>query len=152
VRYVHVSLMKMNGIPIGYSEESLATAVDGGQLGQDISSMLVARSQTDLAAQDSYDVTHADKEGRILEETRAEAENGELSMKLVTKREKSKTYSYKGTFRSKDVDGRFEAKDDLLIGFVHQKKFGELVSKGKAAAVSYEKYSPSANLEGTTTV
>lgn len=152
VESVDVAIVKLDGASIGYSEEITRRSSRGERVSQEVSSMLVAKSPTDLIARDSYEVVRADEDGRVLVHNHADADNGALSVNLTLVHKGGRTYGYSGLFRSREVAGHFDAKEELIMSAEHQRRFSAQIRGGQPAKVAFESYSPNTRLDGTTTI
>lgn len=137
-RFAEITAVRVKDLPVGFVEQTIMADRDGGSTVRLFSSLLVPRSAGELRAEDKVVVHQLDRAGRIVSSTIAQSSGGQVETNVTLERGPDrKTYSYRGTLRGKQVEGRFATRDGLASDLLVSKRTPLLLS-GKSKEERFE--------------
>jgi hypothetical protein len=144
-RFAEIQIVRIGDLRVGYSEHLLRNRKGGGSIVVSYTSLVVPRG-TDLLAHDVVRMTAAGEDGKVLSQSSAKLENGEMTSDIqLTRDDGAGAYRYEGTVSGKPLSGTFPrgaglASDVLQASLIQTKLLG-----GGVAQVEVDEYMAEAN-------
>ncbi len=102
--YREVSVMRLNGIALGVARTTMTLGDGGATRIDERLSALVPVDQSTLMASDTYNIQFSRPDGRLINKTEVDAENGEIRMKLDLEPAGDGAWRVSGTRESKEFE------------------------------------------------
>jgi hypothetical protein len=144
-RFAELSVMRIAGTPIGYSEHLLWDRKGGGRVSTAYSAQLLPRGPADLVAIDAYSEEEIDAKDLLASGSYAHVTNGETDTKIrLTRGKDGRTFRYEGEKEGKPLRGKFSTKAGLSTDLWFARRFAA-AAKAPRGDLRHEAYSFEAN-------
>ncbi len=141
-QYLEVYALVLNGQKIGYNTVKVFAANDGGDLLNNISSMLLPQPGGRVMANEDVTVEHSSKNGLVKTGSYVAISDGHVSHRIELESVDGKNFAVQGTFQGKAVNGSFQSTQGVTGGYKQTKTVKELARTGKLKTVEFDTYSP----------
>ncbi len=146
-QYSEVAIWQIKDMRVGFTVNQIAKHDKGDATSYTFTSMIIPRSESESMSMDSYDVTHENSSGLLLEGIYVDVENGEIQHSIELTRANDGSYRAKGEFQGKKINS-VVSKNMKLAGTYHQTRALIKAAQSKVAdirSLSFDSYAPSAN-------
>jgi hypothetical protein len=144
-RFAEVAVMRIGGMPIGYSEHVVWDRKGGGRGSATYGAQLLPRGPADLVAIDTYAEEELDAKDLLVSGSYAHVTNGDVDTKMrLTRGKDGKTFRYEGEKEGKPLEGSFRTKAGLSTDLWFARRFAAAAPAPKGD-VRHEAYSCEAN-------